>query len=351
MELRIQAHKSFTGFELGVDCTLSGERIGIFGPSGGGKSTLVRLIAGLERPESGEICLDGEILFSTSRKINLPPEKRRIAVVFQDARLFPHLSVRGNLLYGQKRAPQTAAGRIDFAALVRVLQLQELLDRGVDHLSGGEKQRVALGRAILSSPRLLLMDEPLSALDDHMRYQIIPYLRSVSEEFAIPYLFISHSLLEMRLMTDAAIAVDGGRVAPQGGIETLARSRGAVDRSGYVNLLHLSGGRPQDGLYSYAFGAGELALWEGGEGEAHFELAAKEIMLLRGRPDALSARNLLECTIVGIFPLEQRIGVELDYGGARLVATIVEQAARELRLEVGEKICAVIKASAFRRLY
>lgn len=350
MELKIQAHKSFQGFELCIDSTLSGERIGIFGPSGGGKSTLVRLIAGLERPESGEICLDGEILFSSSRKIHLPPEKRRIAVVFQDARLFPHLSVRDNLLYGQKRGPRRAE-RIDFTSLARLLRLEEIMERGVDHLSGGEKQRVALGRAILSAPRLLLMDEPLSALDDHMRYQIIPYLRSVSEEFGIPYLFISHSLLEMRLMTDAAIVVDGGRVAPQRRIETLARTRGAADRSGYVNLLHLNNGRPHDGLYRYPFGAGELALWDGGEGEAHFELAAREIMLLRGRPDALSARNLLECTIVEIFALEERIGIDLDYGGARLVATIVEQAARELRLEVGEKICAVIKASAFRRLY
>lgn len=351
MELTIQVKKSFGSFTLSADCSLSGERIGIFGPSGGGKSTLVRLIAGLERPESGEICLDGEILFSSSRRINLPPEKRRIAIVFQDARLFPHLNVHNNLLYGCKRCVKKGESGIDFAQLVATLQLDELLERGVENLSGGQKQRVALGRAILANPRLLLMDEPLSALDDSLRFQIIPYLRSVSEEFGIPYLFISHSLLEVRLMTEQAMTVSGGVVAPPLPTEELARRTPSGDRSGYVNLLRLKNGEIRDGLHSYPFGNGRLALWEGGDEDALFELAAREIMLLRGRAEAISARNLLECTIVKLFTLEERSGVELACGDARVVATVVRQAADELQLKVGEKIFTVIKASAFRRLY
>ena len=209
MKLRMRAAKSFGGFTLTTDFTTEGERIGIFGNSGGGKSTLVNLLAGLLKPDSGEIILDDICLFSDSRGINLPPEKRRIAMVFQQHCLFPHMNVRNNLLYGFKRSPPHQR-RVDFDALVALLKLGELLGRGVTNLSGGEKQRVALGRAILANPRLLLMDEPLSALDDTLRFQIIPYLKSVSEHFGIPYLFISHSMVEMRLVTDTVLVVERG---------------------------------------------------------------------------------------------------------------------------------------------
>lgn len=351
MELIVEAKKSFGNFTLQANCALRGERIGIFGPSGGGKSTLVRLIAGLETAEEGTISLNGEILFSSHSRINLPPERRRIAIVFQNACLFPHMSVEKNLLYGLKRSGKEGGGTIDLPRLLRILKLENFLARGVNCLSGGEKQRVALGRAILSNPRLLLMDEPLSALDDALRFQIIPYLRSVSEEFGIPYLFISHSLLEMRLMTETAVSVGGGRVAPPVATEELARRASQTERGGYLNLLDLRGGTIRDGLRLYPFGAGALALWDDGQGDGLYELAAREIMLLRGKPAAISARNLLECTIVDLFALEERVGIELDYGGARLVATVVPQAAAELQLGIGEKVCAVIKASALRRLY
>jgi molybdate transport system ATP-binding protein len=165
MKLSMTTHKRFESFALSTDITVSGDRIGIFGVSGSGKSTLVSMLAGLVEPDSGEIVLDGDCLFSSSKGINLRPEQRRIAMVFQQHCLFPHLNVRNNLLYGYKRCPEEYR-TIDFAAMVEVLKLDGLLDRGVANLSGGEKQRVALGRAIMANPRLLLMDEPLSALDD-----------------------------------------------------------------------------------------------------------------------------------------------------------------------------------------
>jgi molybdate transport system ATP-binding protein len=150
------------------------------------------MLAGLIQPDDGEIFLDGQCLYSSTRRVNMAPERRRIAVVFQHHTLFPHLNVRSNLLYGFRRSsPENRT--VDFDTLVDVLKLGNLLDRGVNNLSGGEKQRVALGRAVLANPRLLLMDEPLTGLDDNLRFQIIPYLKSVGERFNIPYIFISHS--------------------------------------------------------------------------------------------------------------------------------------------------------------
>ena len=160
MQLSMMVHKSFEAFTLSTNVTISGERIGIFGASGSGKSTLVSMLAGLLKPDSGEIVLDGEYLFSNSKGINLRPEQRRIAMVFQQHCLFPHLSVKNNLLYGYKRCPAKYR-TIDFTTLVEVMKLEDLLGRGVTNLSGGEKQRVALGRAVLANPRLLLMDEAL----------------------------------------------------------------------------------------------------------------------------------------------------------------------------------------------
>jgi len=163
MELQVKVDKRLGGFFLDMEFVCQGDRTGLFGPSGSGKSTLVGLIAGLGKPDNGSILLDGERLYDSRKGICLPPERRRIGIVFQHPHLFPHLSVEGNLLYGLKRSVPGHAN-IDFADLVETLQIGELLERGVNNLSGGEKQRVSIGRAVLANPRLLLMDEPLFAL-------------------------------------------------------------------------------------------------------------------------------------------------------------------------------------------
>jgi len=350
MKLQVSLRKRFADFELAADFATGSDRVGIFGRSGSGKSTLVHLLAGLEKPDRGVIALDDEILFSSERGIDMPPEQRRIAVVFQHAHLFPHLSVRRNLLYGYRRSPQ-ALRRIDPDALIAVLDLEELLHRGTGTLSGGERQRVALGRALLASPRLLLMDEPLSALDESLKYQIIPYLRVVFEQFRIPAMFISHSMNEMRLMTDEVVVLHRGKVSEQTTPDELARQRMGWTRAGYINLLRLSDPLQEGDLFAYRFGAGRLLMWFGAKGESVFELSSKDIMLFRGRPDAISARNLLRCRVESVFDLENRVGVELDCGGERLIATVVRQAAEELGVAVGAEVFAVIKASAFRKLY
>jgi molybdate transport system ATP-binding protein len=350
MELRMAVRKSFAAFNLETDFTVTGDKIGIFGQSGSGKSTLVGLLAGLSRPEEGEITLDGECLFSSARGINLPPQRRRVAIVFQQSCLFPHLSVESNLLYGFRRTPPEHR-TIDFATLVAVLQLGNLLQRGVNNLSGGEKQRVALGRAILANPRLLLMDEPLSALDDSLKYQIIQYLRSASEQFKIPYLFISHSLLETRLMTDQVLAVAGGRIVGQTTPEQLARERMGQSQVGYINLMKGELLRKMGGLYVYQWGDSELYVSAGSDSaSATFELSSRDIILFKKHPEAISARNLLKCTVQDTFPSGNKVGVELRCGSGRLIAEVVMQAADDLAIQALTEIYAVVKASSFRRL-
>jgi molybdate transport system ATP-binding protein len=350
MQLSMKVQKNFGSFTLTTDFTASGDRLGVFGVSGSGKSTLVSMLAGLVEPDSGEIVLDGACLFSSSQGVNLRPEQRRIAMVFQQHCLFPHLSVRNNLLYGFKRCP-VEYRTIDFSALLGVLQLEELLGRGVTNLSGGEKQRVALGRAILANPRLLLMDEPLSALDDTLRFQIIPYLRSVSEKFGIPYLFISHSLVEMRLMTEYALVFEKGVMLEQVSSEQLARNRMGQSQAGYINLLRLGRPLPSAGLFSYPWGNGQLLLSAGSDSDTSMaELSSKEIILFKQHPEAISARNLLQCSVRSLFSSGRKIGVELECAGNTLIAEVVQDAVNELGITPGNTLYAAVKASAFRML-
>jgi len=351
MHLSMNVHKGFESFTVSTDFTVSGDRIGIFGVSGSGKSTVVSILAGLLEPDNGEIVLDGETMFSSAKRINLRPEQRRIAMVFQQHCLFPHMSVKNNLLYGFKRCPAKLR-TINFNRLVEVLKLEELLSRGVNNLSGGEKQRVALGRAILANPRLLLMDEPLSALDDSLRFQIIPYLKSVSEEFSIPYLFISHSIVEMRLMTDTVLVFEKGTIVEQATSEQLAKTRMGSNPVGYVNLLELADMAMRDGMCAYRWKDCELLLSSTPPDIVNglFELSSKDIILFKKHPEAISARNLLECTVVDLFNSGSKLGVELRCGGGILVSEIVAEAARELEIVPGAAIYAAIKASAFRRL-
>ncbi|AOS84279.1 molybdenum ABC transporter ATP-binding protein [Chlorobaculum limnaeum] len=350
MKLRIDIEKKLGDFSLKVNTEISGERVGIFGASGSGKSTLTHLIAGLIKPDAGEIYLDDTCLFSSRKKIDLSPEKRRISIVFQQATLFPHLGVKQNLLYGYKRC-RPAERRIEPEAIIGVLNLGHLVGRGVNKLSGGEKQRVALGRAVLANPRLLVMDEPLSALDDSLRYQIIPYLRSVSAEFGIPCLFISHSITEMQLMTERVLVVKNGRLSGISTPDQLARAGMASNPKGYLNLLRLNGAKEQDGLFHCPWGSSELIISDGKTGEESlFELSSRDIILFKQHPEAISARNLLECTVTELFDSDGRKGVVLQSGGKTLVAEIVRVAAEELVITQGSTLFAAIKASAFRRL-
>ena len=350
MDLVVDIVKRHGDFSFAADFSLSANRCGIFGPSGSGKSTLMHLLAGLDRPDRGSIILSGRTLYDSEAGINLPPEQRRIGVVFQHGHLFPQMSVRKNLLYGWQRTA-IAERRIAPEALIKVLNLGHLLDRGVNLLSGGEKQRVALGRTVLACPRLILMDEPLTGLDEELKYQIIPYLKKVFAEFAIPLLFISHSLREMRLMTDEVLVFRQGSLESRTATEDLARVSMACGSGGYANLLNLGRPRPAGDLWAYPWGNSELILTENGKDtENVFELDARDIVLFKRHPEATSARNLLACQVTDIFGVNNRVGVELCCGGSHLVAQIVPDSVQELGLAKGTEVVAVIKASSFRRI-
>ena len=349
MELKFSAQKKLGNYFLDMDFTVEGNRIGIFGPSGCGKSTMVGLIAGLHRPDRGHILIDGQAVFDSDIKVNVPAEHRRIGMVFQRPHLFPHLSVKANLLYGYKRcAPDHR--KITLKNLVDVLQIGELLNRGVNNLSGGEKQRVAIGRAVLSNPRMLIMDEPLSALDDSLKFQIIPFLQKSCEAFAIPYLFISHSLTEMRIMSERVLSMNDGRVADLMTAEELARSLMGKGPTPYINLLKLKRTRRLDGLSIYDFGDTQLLISGDGQEEALYELSSTDIILFKRHPEAISARNLLHCHVSEMFEAGTRVGIELACGNDKLVAEIVKESVRDLEIREGMEIFAAIKATAFRKL-
>jgi molybdate transport system ATP-binding protein len=198
-------------FELVARTQVAGGVTGVCGPSGAGKSTLLAIVAGLLRPQRGSLRFDDEVLADAQTGVFVPPWQRHFGMVFQDGQLFPHLSVRSNLLYGFRHL-DASGRRFGLDAVVKLLEIGHLLGRRPALLSGGERQRVALGRALLYSPRLLLLDEPLSSLDDRLKEQILPFLKRVKEETAIPMLYVSHSRAEIDYLADRVLAMENGRL-------------------------------------------------------------------------------------------------------------------------------------------
>ena len=213
MTLSVDIKHRLGAFELDAAFESSGRLTALFGASGSGKTSLVNIIAGLIRPAKGRIAADGRVLVDTAKRIFVPKHRRRIGYVFQDARLFPHMSVRQNLAYGGWFAPR-GERHAEKSAVVELLGIGGLLDRRPNLLSGGEKQRVAIGRALLANPRLILMDEPLASLDEARKAEILPYIERLRDETMVPIVYVSHSVAEVaRLATDVVVMKDGKVVA------------------------------------------------------------------------------------------------------------------------------------------
>jgi molybdate transport system ATP-binding protein len=216
---------SFQGAESGVTA--------LFGPSGAGKSSVVNVVAGLMRPDAGRIAINGRCLFDSARGIDLPPEKRRIGYVFQDGRLLPHLSVHANLVYGMHRIPADLRF-VHLDQVVELLGIGHLLKRRPARLSGGEKQRVAIGRALLTSPALLLMDEPLASLDAARKGEVLPFIMRLGREFSIPILYVTHALDEILQLATRMVMMENGRVLASGDLEALMTRPDLQSRFGRV---------------------------------------------------------------------------------------------------------------------
>ena len=219
--LAVDVEKRLGEFTLAAKFEVAGGATALFGPSGAGKTSIANLIAGLLRPDRGRIALDGVVLFDAATRIDVPPHRRRVGYVFQEGRLFPHMSVRRNLDFGRWMsglARDEAATR----HIVELLDLGRLLDRRPGKLSGGERQRVAIGRALLMRPRLLLLDEPLASLDAARKREILPYLMRLRDEEKVPMLYVSHFADEVRHIATQVVRLEEGRVAAQGGLELLA---------------------------------------------------------------------------------------------------------------------------------
>ncbi|MCO6416845.1 molybdenum ABC transporter ATP-binding protein [Siccirubricoccus sp. KC 17139] len=326
----------------------------LFGPSGCGKSTILAAVAGLLRPQAGRIALDGTLLLDTATRLFLPPERRRCGMVFQDARLFPHLGVERNLRYGERRAPQDATGP-GFEEVVALLGLGPLMGRRVVQLSGGERQRVALGRALLSRPRLLLMDEPLAALDAERRQEVLPFLARLRDVAGLPILYVTHALEEVDALADALVLLEGGRVLAAGPVEELTARTDlplARRRDAGVLLGCQVAETGQDGLTRLSFPGGALltTLPPGPPGtKLRLRLRARDIAVALAEPRDISTRNVLKARIAAIqpAPAPQEVFLDLAIGPSHLLACVTRDSVARLGLRPGLELWALVKAVTF----
>ena len=347
----------YPGFRFDVACSVPLDgTIAVFGASGSGKTTLLRCIAGLTRVPSGFLQFDRTVWQDDARGIFLPVERRRVGVVFQEARLFPHFTVTQNLKYGMKRCHRSRR-RIGFDHVIQLLELEPLLQRRVSYLSGGEQQRVAIGRALLTSPQLLLMDEPLASLDQQRKKEIVPFIQKLNRELNIPVLYVSHDLHEILQLANHMVLIKEGRVAATGPIqEVFARLDlpGLVESNmvGAILETRIAEHEPEFGLTRVEFFGRSLFLPQQAlppGAPLRVQILSRDVSLVAGAPPETSSMlNTLEATIVEVSesPSDQyAVEVKLDVG-CPLLAMITRKSFQRLGLRPGQKVHAHFKAVA-----
>ncbi|WP_417257866.1 molybdenum ABC transporter ATP-binding protein [Celeribacter sp.] len=349
MSLSVCLKHAFDGFALDVDFTAPKGITVLFGRSGAGKSTIVNAVAGLQRPDAGRIVLDGDVLLDTQSGINVPAHKRRVGYIFQDARLFPHFTVRGNLDYGRRFAGKGGSAA-EVARVVELLGIGDLLERRPAGLSGGERQRVAIGRALLSGPRLLLADEPLAALDEARKADILPYFERLRDEVDVPILYVSHAPTEVARLATTVVALEGGKVARQGDaldvlsdpsvLPTGVRGAGAVIEARVI-------AHHDDGLSELDAGGVPLFLPHVPRtigAVMRVRIAAQDVILSRDKPTGLSALNILAGEITDV---KRGNGpgaiVSLKTDAGVILARVTRRSADAMGLAVGGRCHAVVK--------
>ncbi|AFL53925.1 molybdate transport system ATP-binding protein [Sinorhizobium fredii] len=352
MSLEVEARHRIGSFVIDAAFRSEGGVTALFGRSGSGKTSLINIIAGLLKPDAGRILLDGDVIADSKRRLFTPVHRRRFGYVFQEARLFPHLSVRKNLAYGRWFA---AAGKStsEFAKVVEMLGIGDLLERRPSTLSGGERQRVAVGRALLAAPRLLLMDEPLAALDEARKAEILPYLERLRDETRIPIVYVSHSVAEVARLAERVVVIEDGRVKASGAAAAiLSRSTAAIERRETGALI--------EGVVDSHDATHNLTVVRAGEcliriphlvtapgHRLRLYIAGRDVMLATTKLEGISALNVLRGTIVDLSPVHQgSIDVRVDCGGNIIVARITALSREALGLEPGKPVHVIIKTVA-----
>lgn len=354
MTLFVDIRHRLGAFSLEASFASDGGVTALFGRSGSGKTSMIRIIAGLTRPDHGRVIFDGTTLADADKGIFIPRHRRRFGYVFQEARLFPHLNVRQNLNYGRWFVQRTERSD-NFDHIVDLLGIGGLLERQPAKLSGGEKQRVAIGRALLSSPRLLLMDEPLAALDEARKAEILPYLERLRDETKIPIVYVSHSVAEVARLASSVVVMQDGRIEAMGPAveifsqlsspQTFGRREAGVLLEGRVDHVD-----PQHRLTAVALKAGVLYL--PGEPPAagkkvRVHIPSRDVMLATAKPEGLSALNILEGRILAIGAVaDGTVEVQVDCGGDTVLARVTQFSCERLGLTAGSPVHVVIKTVA-----
>lgn len=319
----------------------------VFGVSGAGKTSLINAISGLTRPEQGRIVLNDRVLYDAEKKICLPPEKRRVGYVFQDARLFPHYNVLGNLRYGMAKS---MAGQFD--KLVVLLGIEQLLERLPGGLSGGEKQRVAIGRALLTAPELLLLDEPLASLDIPRKRELLPYLQRLAREINIPVLYVSHSLDEILHLADKVMVLEAGAVKAFGNLEDVWGSSVMnpwLPQEQQSSILKVSVLEQHPHYAMTALALGDQHIWVNRldkplQTAVRIRIQATDVSLVLQPSSNTSIRNTLRAKVVQNYDLDGQVEVQLDVSGRTLWARISPWARDELNIKPGLWLYAQIKS-------
>lgn len=351
MTLCVSLAHRFASFALDVTFEVPPGVTALFGRSGAGKSTIINAVAGLLKPDQGRIANSDQVLLDTSQRLNVPPQSRRVGYVFQDARLFPHLNVRQNLLYGRWFTPKVAG--VPFDRVVEMLDIGSLLDRRPGTLSGGERQRVAIGRALLANPQILLMDEPLAALDEARKAEILPHIEHLRDATKIPILYVSHSISEIARLASAVVLLDGGRILRMG---TVAEVFSDTDTAVFVGLRDAGSviearvvAQDDDGLTQLRTSAGPIWLPRINApigAKLRVRIAAQDVIVALTRPEGVSALNILPATVTAVKADGPRALVQLRTGEDLLLARITQRSASALGLAVGSPVFAVLKSVA-----
>jgi len=344
------------GFTLDAAFDSAGGLTALFGRSGAGKTTLVNAIAGLFRPQHGLVVLDGERLTDTERRIFVPAHRRRIGYVFQEGRLFPHLNVRQNLLYGRWFAPRRDSGSGEVDHVIDLLGLASLLVRRPANLSGGEKQRVAIGRALLARPRLLVMDEPLASLDEARKGEILPYIERLRDGTGIPIVYVSHSIPEVTRLATTMVLMSDGHVVATGPTATVMSRLDLFPLTGRAEAGALLHTRVAEhdltfGLTTLRAAAGTLRVPRLDlplGATLRVRIRARDVMIALSPPEGLSALNVLPGIVAelgrGDGPI---LDLRLDCAGEALIARLTRRSIERLGLAPGKQVYAVIKSIAF----